>query len=361
MSFIVSEAAGLYGPQLEKTAEFLSKMGLRYEGGAEYTVFLVDEEGEILGTGSLCGSVLKYIAVDDALQGEGGAAAIVSRLVQHAYLLGRRKLFLFTKPQNEYLFRSLGFFTLASTNSSCYMENSRRGLRNYLDSLQKGSGVQGAVVANCNPFTLGHQYLMETAAAMVDTLHVFVVSEDSSEFPFAARFELVKKGTAHIKNLILHESGDYIISHSTFPTYFIKSTADAESVNAELDLALFGERIAPALGITKRFVGTEPFCAVTNAYNEKMKELLPKYGVEVIEIERKDGISASKVRAAMEAGDLGTVRSLVPDATFDYIMDTIGGDYRCDDNLPEDGREYNGPAEDEMPAEAAERSDPEWS
>lgn len=323
MSFIITEAAGLYGPQLKKTEEFLQKMGLRYEGGADHTVFLTDEDGELLGTGSLCGSVLKYIAVDDALQGEGGAAAIVSRLAQRAYLTGRRKLFLFTKPQNEYLFRSLGFFPLASTRSTMFMENSRRGLKNYLDSLEKGSGVQGAVVANCNPFTLGHQYLMETAASMVDTLHVFVVSEDSSLFPFKTRFELVRRGTEHIKNLILHESGDYIISRSTFPTYFIKNEADAERVNTELDLALFGERIAPALGITKRFVGTEPFCPVTNKYNEAMKEVLPKYGVEVIELERKDAISASRVRAAMEAGDIGTVRALVPDATYECIKEML--------------------------------------
>lgn len=323
MSFIITEAAGLYGPQLKKTEEFLQKMGLRYEGGADHTVFLTDEDGELLGTGSLCGSVLKYIAVDDALQGEGGAAAIVSRLVQRAYLTGRRKLFLFTKPQNEYLFRSLGFFPLASTRSTMFMENSRRGLKNYLDSLEKGSGVQGAVVANCNPFTLGHQYLMETAASMVDTLHVFVVSEDSSLFPFKTRFELVRRGTEHIKNLILHESGDYIISRSTFPTYFIKNEADAERVNTELDLALFGERIAPALGITKRFVGTEPFCPVTNKYNEAMKAVLPKYGIEVIELERRDAISASRVRAAMEAGDLETVRALVPDATYECIKEML--------------------------------------
>lgn len=325
MSFIVSEAAGLYGPQLEKTTEFLEKMGLRYEGGADHTVFLSDEEGELLGTGSLCGSVLKYIAVDDSLQGEGAAAAIVSRLVRTAYLSGRKKLFLFTKPQNEYLFRSLGFFTLACTSSSCYMENSRRGLRTYLDSLEKGEGVQGAIVANCNPFTLGHLYLMETAARQVDTLHVFVVSEDSSEFPFNVRFDLVRRGTEHIKNLILHESGDYIISHSTFPTYFIKNTADAENINAELDLVLFGERIAPALNITRRFVGTEPFCAVTNAYNENMKRILPKYGIEVVEIERTGGISASRVREAMAEGDLETVRSLVPDVTYEYIAGLLAG------------------------------------
>ena len=323
MSFIISEAAGLFGPQLEKLNRFLDQMGLRYEGGAEFTVFLTDEDGEVLGTGSLCGSVLKYIAVDDSLQGEGGAAAIVSRLVSRAYMMGRKKLFLFTKPQNEYMFRSLGFFPLAEASGAVYMENSRKGLSDYLDSLEKGEGVQGAIVANCNPFTNGHKYLMETAAALVDTLHVFVVSEDASEFPFSMRYEMVKRGTAHIKNLILHQSGDYMISHSTFPTYFIKDMARAKDVNVELDLTLFGKRIAPALEIKKRFVGTEPYCEVTNAYNEAMKTMLPKFGIEVVEIERKDGISASKVREAMKNGDINLIKTLVPASTYDIIKGMV--------------------------------------
>ena len=298
------------GARLESLCEFLSAAGLTYEGEAEYTVLLLDDETDaVVGTGSLCGSVLKYIAVSEAMQGEGGAASIVSELVRHAYTCGRRKLFLFTKPQNEYLFRSLGFFRLAATE-------------NYLDSLEKGRGVQGAIVANCNPFTLGHKYLMETAAAQVDSLHVFILSENSAEnaeFSAEARFELVKKGTKHIKNLLLHRSGDYIISHSTFPTYFIKDKADAGRINADLDLTLFGSAIAPALGITKRFVGTEPFCAVTRAYNERMKQILPKYGVEVIEIPRIGGISASLVRKAMAEGNLELVSKIVPETTMEYI------------------------------------------
>ena len=318
-------------------------MGLRYEGGAEFTVFLTDEDGEILGTGSLCGNVLKYIAVDDSLQGEGGAAAIVSRLVSRAYMMGRKKLFLFTKPQNEYMFRSLGFFPLAEVSGAVYMENSRRGLADYLDSLEKGEGVQGAIVANCNPFTLGHRYLMETAAELVDTLHVFVVSEDASEFPFELRYEMVKRGTADIKNLILHQSGDYMISHSTFPTYFIKDMAKAKDVNVELDLRLFAERIAPALNISKRFVGTEPFCEVTSAYNEGMKRILPAYGIEVIEIERKDGISASKVRESMKNGDINLIKRLVPATTYDIIKGMIASD----NDLPCKKVDVNARSEDE--------------
>ncbi len=320
MNFNISTAVSLTGSRLEKTERFLERMGLIYEGGADYTVQLFDEDFELLGTGSLCGNILKYIAIDDSLRGEGGAAAIVSRLVQFAYQNGRRRLFLFTKPQNEAMFRSLGFFTLSSTDRAIYMENSRSGLSGYIDSLQRGYGIQGAVVANCNPFTLGHRYLMERAASMVDTLHVFVVSQDSSEFPFQIRFNLVKQGTAHIKNLILHESGDYIVSYLTFPTYFIKDRASAEEANAELDLTLFGTRIAPKLNITKRFVGTEPFCAVTRAYNAQMKRILPKYGIEIIEIERYNEISASKVRAALASGDYRAIADMVPETTMAYLL-----------------------------------------
>ena len=55
-----------------------------------------------------------------------------------------------------------------------------------------------------------------------------------------------------------------------------------------------------------------------------MKQLLPQAGIELIEIERKDGISASKVRALMQAGDLAGVRALVPDTTYAYIKDHLG-------------------------------------
>lgn len=322
MSYSVSESVNISGKQLDKLSAFLMENGLRYEGGAEFTVNLLDDNDDIVGTGSLCGSVLKYIAVSDSLQGEGAAATIVSALVRKAYMLSRRKLFLFTKPRNKYLFRSLGFFPLAETRDVVFMENSRNGLDGYLSSLEHGFGLQGAVVVNCNPFTLGHQYLLETAASQVDSLHVFVVSEDRSDFPFADRFELVRMGTEHISNLILHESGEYIISYSTFPTYFIKSTANAEMINAELDLTLFGSRISPALDIKRRFVGTEPYCSVTNAYNECMKRILPNFGVEVVEIERKDGISASKVREALSHGELDVVKQLVPQTTYEYLLNT---------------------------------------
>lgn len=314
------QAVEMTPERIAKTEVFLNKFGLRYEGGADHTVQLLSEYGEILGTGSLCGNVLKYIAVDERLRGEGAALTLVSRLVSEAYQRGVTKLFLFTKAGNEMLFRGCGFYTLASTRDVCFMENSRTGLDRWLASVPRYEGKVGACVMNCNPFTLGHRYLIASAAGQVDRLYVFVVSEDKSRFPFAQRLEMVKKGTADIPNVTVLPSGEYMISKATFPTYFIKEGADADSIYASLDLTLFAQKIAPALNITRRFVGTEPYCAVTNRYNEIMKTLLPPQGIEVTELERLGGISASRVREALDRGDENTVRTYVPVTTADLIL-----------------------------------------
>ncbi len=302
--------------------EFLMRHELVPDTDADFTVCLYDELEKLVATGSLYRDVLKFIAVDESEQGTGAAAQIISELVNHAYSEGINKLFLFTKPKNEAMFKSMGFFTLAKTENALMLESDFRGLSRFLNSLEKpeNPGVTGAVVANCNPMTLGHLYLFETAAEQCDTLHVFILSEERSEFSADARYEIVKKSTEHIKNLYIHPSSEYIISSATFPTYFIKDKASADDINADLDLTLFGSKIAPFLGITKRFVGTEPFCPVTNAYNERMKLILPKYGIDVVEIPRKDGISASSVRRLMAEGKYDEIQKIVPPATYEHIM-----------------------------------------
>ena len=320
MDFYPQTGVALTPERLARTEAFLNKMGLKYEGGADYTVQLVSDSGDIVGSGSLCGKVLKYIAIDPALQGEGAALTLVSELVAEAMRRGIRKLFLFTKASNEMLFRGVGFYTLAATRDVCFMENGRSGLARWLDSVPRLQGRVGACVMNCNPFTLGHRYLVETAASMVDSLYLFVVSEDSSRFSFKDRLAMVRLGTGDLDNVLVLPGGEYMISKATFPTYFIKEGADADSIYASLDVTLFGQKIAPALNISRRFVGTEPYCTVTNNYNEVMKQILPACGVEVVEIERTGGISASRVREALDNGDIDAVRALVPATTADYIL-----------------------------------------
>lgn len=321
MNGFVETYAPVKGEKLAQVKAFLAERKLRYETDAELTAILRDENGKIGATGSLAGNVLKYIAVSEGMEGTGAAASIVSELITNAYRMGRKRLFLYTSPGNAHIFQSLGFYTVVETGDIAMMENARDGIEEFLQSLDAPREKRaGAIVVNCNPLTNGHLYLMEQAAKVCDVLHVFVLSEDRSEFPASVRLDLVKRGTEHIKNIRVHPSGDYLVSYATFPTYFIKDAARASDVQADLDIALFGKRIAPALGIQTRFVGTEPFCAVTRAYNERMKELLPQYGVELVEIERKDSISASAVRRAMAAGDMETVRRLVPRVTYEYIQ-----------------------------------------
>ena len=324
--YSIETGAPLSGARLLEIQAFLAQRGLTMEGAADFYVPLREDDGTIVATGSHEGRVLKYIAVSPAAEGTGAAATVVSELVSYAWREGIGHLFLYTKPENERMFRSLGFYPVAHTESVLMMEDRKDGIGKFLAAIprKKDAKTVGACVMNCNPFTNGHRYLVETAAAACDLLYLFVVSEDASAFPAKVRFELVRRGTADLQNVIVTESRDYLVSRATFPTYFIKDRASTAHVQTDLDIAIFTERIAPALCITRRFVGTEPFCPVTRAYNERMKQLLPACGIELIEIERKDGISASKVRALMEQGDLAGIRKLVPDATYEYIKDHIG-------------------------------------
>lgn len=55
------------------------------------------------------------------------------------------------------------------------MENKRTGFSGYLNTLEKQKEEaprMAALVMNANPFTLGHQYLVEKAATENDLLHL---------------------------------------------------------------------------------------------------------------------------------------------------------------------------------------------
>ena len=181
----------------------------------------------------------------------------------------------------------------------------------------------GAIVMNCNPFTLGHRYLIETAAGQVDYLIIFVVEENKSYFDFEDRIRLVKAGTGHLKNVLVVPSGSFIISTRTFPGYFVKDNPKEVNIDSSEDVQIFAKYIAPQFFITKRFVGEEPFDRVTRLYNETMKQILPNYGIEIIEIPRKetdDGvISASKVRKALENDEFDKIEKMVPESTLEFL------------------------------------------
>ena len=226
-TFYQEEGRPFLGRKLEKMRSFLERQGLDLDEKIQYSVILYTGEGKIAACGSRQGNVLKCIAVDPQFQGEGLMVKLMSSLMKNAWEEGITHLFVFTKPGNQGYFQELGFWPVMDTRDMLLMENKKDGIREYLRKEaapyeNRFSLKTGAIVMNANPFTKGHRYLIRQGAKQCEILHVFVLSEDASEFPAQIRMELVKKGCSDLKNVYVHGSSDYLISHATFPDYFLK-------------------------------------------------------------------------------------------------------------------------------------------
>ena len=310
--------------QIEK---LLLAEGIRRDKNLDYTCAVYDDDYNIIATGSCFGNTLRCMAVSSSHQGEGLMNQVVSHLVQHEYERGINHLFLYTKCSSAKFFGDLGFYEIVRVdNQVVFMENRRTGFSDYLADLAKtrrnGESV-AALVLNANPFTLGHLYLVEKAARENDVLHVFIVSEDASLVPFSVRKRLVIEGTSHLRNLVYHDTGPYIISSATFPSYFQKDDEAVIESHANLDLSVF-VRIAKTLGITARYVGEEPKSLVTGIYNRIMSERLPEHRIVCVIVPRKTEesgqvISASNVRQAIKDGRLEDIRELIPESTYRFF------------------------------------------
>lgn len=333
----ISEAPLSLNSVRRRVEAFLAANGLRLAPLDRYVVVTRDEDGnEILAGGGLDGNVIKCVAVSEAARSEGLMNILVSRLIVIAREEGRDSVKAFTKPENEGIFKSLGFALIASSPNAILMENGRGGLseyRKYLASLAR-PGRNGAIVMNANPFTKGHRYLVEQAASQVDNLYVIVVKEDRSRFPCVERKAMIEAGCAGLDNVVVCEGSDYAISAATFPTYFLKKLDDATDTQIALDLDLFVNHIAKPLGVTVRFAGSEPEDALTRRYNELMAEILPGTSVAVIrqarrpidfvEIPRLEQkgkpLSATSLRRALDKGDLKAAMEYVPVTSVPYLI-----------------------------------------
>lgn len=325
MAYTLSEILPADKRGMAQVDALLRQEGIRRDANLDYTCGLLDEDYNVIATGSCFGNTLRCFAVDHSHQGEGLLNQVVSHLMDVQVQRGNLRLFLYTKPSAARFFGDLGFHEIARVPEQLvFMENRKDGFPGYLRQLEKTKkdGLSAAIVMNANPFTLGHQYLIETAASACDALHLFIVSEDLSLVPFSVRKRLIEAGTANFKNIILHDCGPYIISAATFPSYFLKDEAAVIEGQARLDLTVF-TRIARALNITTRWVGEEPASQVTGIYNAIMAEELPKAGIACRVIPRKavDGrfISASEARKNLRDGDMAAFKRLVPETTFEWF------------------------------------------
>lgn len=349
----ISEAPLSLNSVRRRVEAFLAANGLRLAPLDRYVVVTRDEDGdEILAGGGLDGNVIKCVAVSESARSEGLMIILVSRLIAIAREEGRESVKAFTKPENEGIFKSLGFGLLASAPKAILMENGRGGLpeyKKYLASLAR-PGRNGAIVMNANPFTKGHRYLVEQAASQVDNLYVIVVKEDRSRFPYVERKAMIEAGCAGLDNVIVCEGSDYAISAATFPTYFLKKLDDATDTQIALDLDLFVNHIAKPLGVTVRFAGSEPEDALTRRYNELMAEILPGTSVAVVrqdhqpdpelvkgsalrqarrpidfvEIPRLEQkgkpLSATSLRRALDKGGFKEAMEYIPESSIPYLV-----------------------------------------
>ena len=300
---------------------FYSRAGIRLDRGV--TALYGAYEGEtLLALGGIAGSAIRSLAVDESHQGEGILPALVTHLYQTLKENGVKNVFVVTKPKYAPLFSSLCFYELIQTEDAALLESSGTAFQNYLRNLPK---ADGAIVMNADPFTLGHRYLVETASTQCERLNVFVLSAEAAHVPANARLRLVREGCRDLANVNVLAGGDYIISGATFPDYFFKDKTEAALAFAWLDATLFAEQIAPACGITARFVGEEPLDPMTAAYNETLCAILPEHGIAVRVIPRKTiadaPISASRVRALWREGRFDEIAPLVPETTLAYIRE----------------------------------------
>lgn len=330
--------------QRRRIEQFLGANGLRLDD-VDYYATLVDETtDEIVAGGGLKGGVIKCVAVADGHKGEAVANQIVSHLIAQANADGHQCVKLFTKPQNRQMFESMSFRLLAEAPKAILMETGIGGIKRYSEELESEKGKvkseksngklhhnnnspqhpimppSGIIIMNCNPFTLGHRYLIEQAAQQVVTLYILVVREDCSMFSYDERKAIISRGVAHLDNVVVCDGSEYSISATTFPTYFLKCLSDASDTQMTLDIDLYRRHIAPALGATVRFVGTEPDDPLTRRYNELMKSMLPDVR-EVARLEKSGVVvSASRVRKAIVENHLAQAARLVPPTTVPYIV-----------------------------------------
>lgn len=312
---------------VRQAEDLIRRCGLSLNYDVDYTVGIYCDD-ELIATGSLFGDMIQMMAVSPDHQGEDLSSIVITHLIKHALEMKKSSVHLFTRPEKINMFSPLGFNVVAVAKPyAALLEWGRPGIHEYCSDIKAQAGeAQGstsAIVMNCNPFTLGHQYLIETAASQSSRVIILAVQEDLSVFPFHVRYRLIREGTSHLPNVTVIPGGRYVVSSLTFPSYFTKDTQLANA-HCAIDVEIFLRHIAPALGITRRYIGTEPFSPVTEIYNKTMKERLIPAGIEVVELKRKEksgeAISASRVRALLAQDKMKAVKELVPRSTYDYLM-----------------------------------------
>lgn len=310
--------------QLLKAKEVLEANDLSFDKDIELTLIAIEED--VIGTISLSSNIIKCLSVLKAHQGKGVATSLVSKTVEYLRSKGINHYFAYSKVDNYDVFKGLGMSEVVTVDGVTLFEGGFYTINEYLDEYKKEHSLNAeyaSIVMNLNPMTNGHLYLIEKAANENENVIIFVVEEDRSVFPFDLRYKIAAEACKHLVNVKVLPSSEYMISKATFSTYFIKDEKVINELFAKIDFAIFTEHFARKLNIKKRYIGTEPYCVVTNAYNNTML----KTDFEMVLIDRlkhnNKFISASLVRELLKK-DIELIKEYVPDATYNNLIDFKG-------------------------------------
>ncbi|MCT4604305.1 MAG: hypothetical protein N4A59_15555, partial [Marinifilum sp.] len=242
------ESLDLRNPfDIKLVTEFLEPLGFDFnQHDVDYSMILYNLNDEVIGTGSYKGRVLKYVAVAPKFREGAAFAQIVTHLID-IVIQEHKHIFVYTKPRNLEVFKGLGFTEIATAEPLfSVLEFGYENIKTYQDYLRSikkdvSVGNIAAVVVNCNPFTNGHKYLIEKACKENRLVYLFVVEEDRSSFTFQTRWRLIKEELGHIENLVMVRGGNYVVSGTIFPCYFLKQEkeSDIAAKQAELDVITF--------------------------------------------------------------------------------------------------------------------------
>ena len=327
------EKVNLSNPfEKKEVVDFLAGFDLKYDENIDYTV-VIRENDKIIATASKGKNIIKCFAIDKNHQGEGISGSILTNVTNKMFDQGYLHSMVFTKTSNQDIFSGIGYKEVAHTDKVILMEMGINSIDKTINKIKKDFDVKtetqkAMLVMNCNPFTYGHQFLIEKAASENEEVLIFVVQEDKSVFPFKTRYDLVKKGTAHLGNVKVIPGTEYIISSATFPNYFLRKEDDSLMEYTKLDATIAGKQFGEKLNISRRYIGEEPYCPVTKKYNDALMEILPEYGMEVVLVPRKElhhtAISASIVREKLKEGKIEELKEFVPPTTFEFLISPEG-------------------------------------
>jgi [citrate (pro-3S)-lyase] ligase len=313
--------------EIEARNRFLKAHNLECDGDVTYSI-LVYDQNELVGTASLANNVMKCFLVKASHQNQHITNLMFDHLVHTLETKGIDHYFVYTGYENDKIFEDLHMKLIVKTMNTALLEGGKtinHVLTQLKNDYQLDDGPKAAIIMNANPMTNGHLYLVETAAKENASVLVFVVSEDVSKFPFEDRFAIIQKACAHLKNVTVLPTLDYLVSKITFPKYFLKEDQLIKDEQTLVDVLVYKEYFVPIFNIKKRYLGEEPYSYNTNKYNNVLKDYL-NHHIKIIKRKEQFNhpISASFVRKLIRANKIDKIKDYVPESTFAYLQSKKG-------------------------------------